>query len=197
MTVYVPIPAVCDTCGRVLRGISVRAGEPNVAHLEGNVIACPCGGTGSVPDGTFSATTDGILQAVGLTDEGRETLRRAGVLIRELLDQDVAPQEIVERVRQQVSPAVADRLTPTRAQLRRVSLWAVGAYTAGFLAAAGTDTYEHAKSQLAPKTVEQQEPAAVHLPAGSEGTIAYPDGMIVRWAPGTRPTRRHRPGPQP
>ena len=32
----------------------------------------------------------------------------------------------------------------------------------------------------------------VHLPEGSEGTIHYPDGMIVRWGPGTRPTlRRH------
>lgn len=200
------IPKICNRCGRVENSgvyLSNVVGFYQGEHAAGT---CSCGGTFVVQGAVYNEYA-GVLSATARTPGGAATLRRMGVLVQEMLAQGADVDEVraaISREAPEVAAAIPDEaLTavpgdqPSVAKAKKALL----AFAGAMIVAGAAPIPARGGSAVADAIFgEEKQPAATapgfHPPAGSEGTMTYPDGMKVTWGPGTRPTRR-RPGPQP
>lgn len=167
------------------------AGNSNM-RFERVMVTCPyCRGEAVVASGGYDTGPDGEIQAaVPSTEWSADIMRKAGLLVQDLLAEGLPPDAIVERVRDEVSPDVAKTLEgKSRKQLKRLARdLAVGGviYGAGLGLNAAFDI-----GADRPSISQTVEP-----PPGSEGTITQrPDGTIVtHWRP-AEPGKASEPDP--
>lgn len=184
--VVAEIPAACDRCGRMAPrlGVDTEGSNNRIGPITSG--RCRCGGTYRSEPAIYSTDSAGSLTAIAATPEGAAALRRMGVLVEEMLAAGASPDEVKAEVARQ-APDVAALLPATNQKLL--------AFAGAMIIAAGTAAVTPVASRAGERVADAlfgakaaASDSTVQLPAGSKGTITYPDGMKVRWGPGTRPT---------
>lgn len=96
----VNIPAFCDNCGAAFPSGFVFENCRNL-HLSGNKSGpCPrCGGMGSVPDGIFNITGDGIEILSG-PQRTVESLQKLSEILKEAAVKKQSPEEISRKIQE-------------------------------------------------------------------------------------------------
>jgi SEC-C motif len=109
------LPAVCDTC--------LTVWDPHIADLQNvgqisiqdvEVRPCPsCGGTGHVPDGIYSATTD-TINVVATSAKSAQSLERLRRILEQARSQQASAAELAKTLEE------TDDLKPIAAVIRRL-----------------------------------------------------------------------------
>lgn len=175
------LPLQClGRCGRTFSSEFFGFSGDSRAYVQDVIMTCPtCGGDAVMASGGYVTGRDGeVVAALPKSEFDAELLRRAGILVQELLDEGLSAQKIVDRVAEEVSPEVARKLLQGKTR-KQISRWA-GGIGLFLLAGVADRALDRADEALLP---HDDRPAIVQFspPEDSEGTITKPDGTVVRW----------------
>ena len=111
------LPAICDTCLTVWDPHAFNFGNANNVYIEDVAVSpCPnCGGTGHIPDGIYSTTTDTIA-VLATTAKSAQSLGALMRILKRARDQRVTTEELAQSLEQEK----AANLKPVAALVRRL-----------------------------------------------------------------------------
>jgi hypothetical protein len=111
------LPAICDSCLTVWDPHAINIANATDVHIEDFTVGpCPkCGGTGHIPDGIYSATTD-TINVVATTVKSAQALALLGRLLRHARNEKVDAEQLAQLLEQEKA---AD-FKPVAAVVRRL-----------------------------------------------------------------------------
>lgn len=196
------LPAQCGTCGHEFPAIPIGMDDPTsrgTIVMEESFTDCKrCGGVARIAAVEVGRDDAGNVRAVPQTEWDAGVMRRAGLLVQDLLAQGVPTERIIEQVRE-VDPDLASELEgKTRRQIKRwakkAALFTAGSVAAGAIGWGVGRGLDEVVGPVDPPPAATQPLEQARLPdigPGSRGTIVTrPDGTTtMRWYPA-------EPGPQ-
>src|SRR5690242_13155205 len=91
------LPAVCDTCSTVWDPHAFNISGATNIHIEDVTVSpCPkCGGTGHIPDGIYSATTD-TIRVISTTAKSAQSLSALARILQQARNQQATAEQLAK-----------------------------------------------------------------------------------------------------
>jgi SEC-C motif-containing protein len=109
------LPAICDTCSTVWDPHALNISNATDIHIADVTVGpCPnCGGTGHIPDGIYSATTD-TIKVIATSARSVQSLERLRRILEHARSQRASAAELAQTLEE------TDDLKPVAAIIRRL-----------------------------------------------------------------------------
>jgi len=176
------LPAVCDKCLTVWDPHVVNLSHATDVHIQDVTVGpCPnCGGTGHIPDGIYSATTDTIRVMV-TTAKSAESLRLLAQILRRARDQSATREELAKSLDQAPTEDFKPFADLVRGLPKKIAIkdWiaialAVAALLQGQATDRKVDRIEAQVNQIYAQMLAHQPTPSAAQPTATASAVPYP-----------------------